>query len=185
MPGTKALRFWLNLGIMLLWVSLVSQLGHERLLPQRRSPADALHPLQRTYPLHTGLVMAVESLVAQGPHPRRLTKKGAPPMTEQNQARDLLATLRVALAQLEGTLGLAREAVEEVTSQAERVRESVEALQELRPRDDTLVGVEMLLDAAVDFVEAFQELDSGILDAQAEVDTLEAEIVDNEESRNA
>src|SRR5215831_5877093 len=106
-------------------------------------------------------------------------------MTEHHQAQDLVATLRDALHKLEGTLGLTREGVEEVASQAERVRESVEALQELRPRDDTLVEIEMLLDAAVDFVEAFQELDSGILDAQAEVDTRAAEIADNEESRDA
>ena len=106
-------------------------------------------------------------------------------MTEQNHARDLLATLRDALHKLEGTLRLTREGVEEVASQAERVRESVEALQELRPRDDTLVEIEMLLDAAVDFVEAFQELDSGILDAQAEVDTRAAEMADDEESQDA
>ena len=64
MPGTKALRFWLILGIVLLWVSLISQLCHEILLPRMRSLADALHPLQRTYPLHAGLLMAVEGLVA-------------------------------------------------------------------------------------------------------------------------
>ena len=97
----------------------------------------------------------------------------------------MLATLRDALHKLEGTLGLTREGVEEVARQAERVRESVDALQELRPRDDTLVGVEMLLDAAVDFVEAFQELDSSILDAQAEVDTRAAEMADDEESQDA
>ena len=33
-------------------------------------------------------------------------------MTEQNQVRDLLATLRDALHKLEGTLGLTREGVE-------------------------------------------------------------------------
>jgi hypothetical protein len=42
----------------------------------------------------------------------------------------------------------------------------------------------MLVDAAVDFLEAFRELDAGILDAQAEVDALEAETADNEESRD-
>ena len=29
MPSTKALRFWLSLGIVCLWVSLLSQLCHE------------------------------------------------------------------------------------------------------------------------------------------------------------
>ena len=64
MPGTKALRFWLILGIMFLWVSLISQLCHAFLLARVRGPADALHPLQRTYPLHAGLIMAVLGLVA-------------------------------------------------------------------------------------------------------------------------
>ena len=64
MPGTKALRFWLILGIVFLWVSLMSQLCHEFLLARVRSPADVLHPIQRTYPLHAGLTMAVMGLVA-------------------------------------------------------------------------------------------------------------------------
>jgi hypothetical protein len=64
MPGTKALRFWLILGIVFLWVSLMSQLCHEFLLARVRSPADVLHPMQRTYPLHAGLTMAVTGLVA-------------------------------------------------------------------------------------------------------------------------
>jgi len=64
MPGTKALRFWLILGIVLLWVSLISQVCHEILLARVRGPADALHPLQRAYPLHAGLITAVMGLVA-------------------------------------------------------------------------------------------------------------------------
>jgi hypothetical protein len=104
-------------------------------------------------------------------------------MTEQHQARDLLATLRDALDKLEVTLGLAREDVDEVASQADRLREGVAALRE--QREDTLVGIDMLIDAAVDFVEAFRALDAGTLDAQAEVDTLAAEMADDEESRNA
>jgi hypothetical protein len=64
MPGTKALRFWLILGIVFLWVSLMSQLYHEFLLARVRSPADVLHSMQRTYPLHAGLTMAVTGLVA-------------------------------------------------------------------------------------------------------------------------
>ncbi len=103
-------------------------------------------------------------------------------MTEQNQARDLLATLRDALHQLEVSLGRTREGVEEVASQAERLREGVAALCELRQREDISVGIEMLVDAAVDFLEAFRELAAGILDAQADVDTLEAEMADAEES---
>ena len=64
MPGTKALRFWLILGIVFLWVSLMSQLCHEFLLARVRSPEDVLHPMQRMYPLHAGLTMAVTGLVA-------------------------------------------------------------------------------------------------------------------------
>jgi len=97
-------------------------------------------------------------------------------MTEQNQARALLATLRDALQQLEGTLGRTREGVDEIASQAERLRDGVEALCELRQREDTSVGIEMFVDAAVDLLEAFRALESGILDVQAEVDTLETEI---------
>ena len=106
-------------------------------------------------------------------------------MTEHNQARDLLATLRDALHTLEGTLGLTREGVDEVASQAERLREGVAALCEIRQREDISVGIEMLVDAAVDFLEAFRELDAGILDAQADIDTLEAEMADDEERRDA
>ena len=100
-------------------------------------------------------------------------------MTEQNQARNLLATLRDALHKLEVTLGRTREGVDEIASQAERIRDSVAALCELRQREDTSVGIEMFIDAAVDLLEAFRELESGILDVQAEVDTLEAEMADD------
>jgi hypothetical protein len=106
-------------------------------------------------------------------------------MTETNQARDLLATLRDALHQLEVTLGRTREGVDEIASQADRLRAGVEALGELRQREDTSVGIEMFVDAAVDLLEAFRELESGILDVQAEVDTLEAEMADDEDGREA
>ena len=97
-------------------------------------------------------------------------------MTEQNQARGLLATLRDSLHQLEGTLECTRDGVEEIASQAERLRAGVEALGDLQPREDTSVGIEMFVDAAVDLLEAFRALESGLLDVQAEVDTLEVEI---------
>jgi uncharacterized small protein (DUF1192 family) len=106
-------------------------------------------------------------------------------MTEQNQARDLLAMLRDALSKLEGTLRRTRENVDEIASQAERLRDGVGALCELWQREDTSVGIEMFVDAAVDFLEAFRELESGLLDVQAEVDMLEAEMEDKENSRDA
>ena len=104
-------------------------------------------------------------------------------MTETNKARDLVATLRDALHQLEGALGRTRGGVDEIASQAERIRDSVAALGDLRQREDTSVGIEMFVDAAVDLLDAFRELESGILDVQAEVDTLAEEIAD-EESRD-
>jgi hypothetical protein len=106
-------------------------------------------------------------------------------MTEQNQSRDLLATLRDALHQLEGALGRTRDGIDEIAGQAERLRAGVEALGELRQREDTSVGMEMFVDAAVDLLEAFRELESGILDVQAEVDTLAAEMADDENGREA
>jgi uncharacterized phage infection (PIP) family protein YhgE len=100
-------------------------------------------------------------------------------MTETNKTRELLATLRDALQQLASNLERTRAGVDEVASQAERLREGVAALGELRQREDTSVGIEMLVDAAVDLLEAFRELDAGLLDAQADVDTLEAEMADD------
>jgi hypothetical protein len=106
-------------------------------------------------------------------------------MTEENQARDLLATLRDALQQLAFNLELARSGVDGAASQAERIRDRMAALCDLWQREDTSVGIEMLVDAAVDFLEAFRALEAGLLDAQTEVDTLEEELADNENSREA
>ena len=100
-------------------------------------------------------------------------------MTEQNQARDLLATLRDALQQLGFNLERTRSGVDGVASQAERIRDSVAALCDLWQREDTSVGIEMLVDAAVDFLTAFRALEAGLLDAQTEVDTLEEELADD------
>ena len=100
-------------------------------------------------------------------------------MTEQNQTRALLATLRNALQQLEFNLELTRSGVDGVASQAERIRDSVTALCDLWQREDTSVGIEMLVDAAVDFLTAFRALEAGLLDAQTEVDTLEEELADD------
>ena len=99
-------------------------------------------------------------------------------MTEQNQARDLVATLRDALQKLEFSLGRTRDGVDEITSQTERLRAGVEALGELRQREATSVGIEMFVDAAVDLLEAFRALEAGLLDVQAEVDSLEAAMED-------
>jgi hypothetical protein len=106
-------------------------------------------------------------------------------MTEQNQARDLVATLRDALQKLELTLGRTRDSVDEIASQTERLRAGVEALGELRQREATAVGIEMFVDAAVDLLEAFRALEAGLLDVQAEVDSLEAAMEDDAEGQQA
>jgi methyl-accepting chemotaxis protein len=100
-------------------------------------------------------------------------------MTEQNQVRDLLATLRDALQQLEVTIERTRDGVEAIASQTERLRAGVDALGALRQPEATAVGIDMFVDAAVDLLEAFRELESGLLDVQAEVDTLAAEMADD------
>ena len=96
-----------------------------------------------------------------------------------------MATLRDALRTLEGTLGRTREGVDEIASQAARLRESVEALGALQHREDTAVGIDMFVDAATAFLEAFRALEAGILDVQAEVDTLEAAMADDKDGRDA
>ena len=101
-------------------------------------------------------------------------------MTETNQAQNLLTTLRDALHQLAGAIERTRESVAEITSRAERLREGVEALCALRQREATSDGIDMFVDAAADLLAAFRALESGFLDAQADVDTLEEEIVDDD-----
>jgi hypothetical protein len=61
----------------------------------------------------------------------------------------------------------------------------VAALCDLRQREDTSIGIEMFVDAAVDLLEAFRALEAGILDVQAEVNSLEAELTDDEDGREA
>jgi hypothetical protein len=105
-------------------------------------------------------------------------------MTEQNQDRDLVATPRDALRQREDSLKRTREGIDAIASQAARLRDGVAALCKLRQCEDTSVGIDMFVDAAVDLLEAFRALESEILDVQAEVDMLAEEIAD-EESHDA
>ena len=58
-------------------------------------------------------------------------------MTEPNQAHTLVAMLRDALHKLEDHLEVMRDDVNEVAYQAERLRDGVAALCELRQREDT------------------------------------------------
>jgi hypothetical protein len=103
-------------------------------------------------------------------------------VAEPNQAHDLLTTLRDALHKLDGALGLARDGVAEIVSQVERLHAGVETLCDLRQREETPVGIDMLVDAAADLLAAFRGLEGGILDAQADVDMLEAEMADEGEA---
>ena len=104
-------------------------------------------------------------------------------MTETNKMQDLLVTLRDALQKLDVNLGLTQDGVDEIANQVERLHTGVEALCNLQQREATSVGIDMLVDAAADFLAAFRELKSGLLDAQADVDMLEAEMADNEDGR--
>jgi hypothetical protein len=106
-------------------------------------------------------------------------------MTEQNQARDLVTTLRDALQKLEFSLERTRDGVDEIASQTERLRAGVEALGELRQREATAVGIEMFVDAAVELLGAFRALEAGLLDVQTEVDSLEAAMEDDAEGQQA
>ncbi len=106
-------------------------------------------------------------------------------MTETNKARDLVATLRDTLQKLAFNLDLTRAGVDEITSQVARLREDVEALCDLQQREATSVGIEMLVDAAVDLLAAFRALDAGLLDAQGDVDTLEAAMEDDADGQKA
>jgi hypothetical protein len=106
-------------------------------------------------------------------------------MTEHNQGRDLLTTLRDALQKLDFNLGLTRDGVDEIASQVERLHAGVEALCDLRQREETAVGIDMLVDAAADLLAAFRQLEAGVLEAQANVEALEAEMADEEDGREA
>ena len=81
--------------------------------------------------------------------------------------------------------GRGGESDNENASQAERIRDSVEALCDQRKREDTPVGIEMFVEVVVDFLEAFRALEAGIPDVQAEVNSLEAELTDDEDGREA
>src|SRR5690242_18586961 len=101
-------------------------------------------------------------------------------MTEQNQARNLLDTLRDTLHDLKGALERTREGVNEVGTHVARLREGIAALGHLRRREIPAVGVDMLVDAAAEFLAAFRELETGLGDAQGDVDILEAKLADDE-----
>jgi hypothetical protein len=101
-------------------------------------------------------------------------------MTETNRIRTLVATLREAVQEIESALGLTREGVDAIGQEAVRLREGLAALGALRRREDTAVGIDMVIDAAVALLQAFQDLELALPDAQAEMETLEAEREDED-----
>jgi hypothetical protein len=101
-------------------------------------------------------------------------------MTETNRIRTLVATLRAALQEIESELGLTRESVNAIGQEAVRLREGLAALGALRRREDASVGIDMLIDAAVALLQAFHDLELALPDAQADVETLEAEREDED-----
>ena len=101
-------------------------------------------------------------------------------MTETNRIRTLVATLREALHEIESELGLTREGVDAIGQEAVRLREGLAALGALRRREDTAVGIDMVIDAAVALLQAFQDLELALPDAEADLETLEAEREDED-----
>jgi hypothetical protein len=101
-------------------------------------------------------------------------------MTETNRIRTLVATLREALHEIESTLGLTREGVDAIGQEAVRLREGLAAVGALRRREDTAVGIDMVIDAAVALLQAFQDLELALPDVQADMETLEAESEDED-----
>ena len=101
-------------------------------------------------------------------------------MTETNRIRTLVATLREALHEIESALGLTREGVDAIGQEAVRLREGLAALGALRRREDAAVGIDMVIDAAVALLQAFQDLKLALPDAQADMETLEAEREDED-----
>ena len=101
-------------------------------------------------------------------------------MTETNRIRTLVATLRDALQEIESELGLMLEGVNAIGQDAVRLREGIAALGALRRREDTAVGIDMVIDAAVALLQAFQDLELALPDAQGDVETLEAEREDED-----
>jgi hypothetical protein len=114
-----------------------------------------------------------------------LTRKERQRMTETHKTRDLLATLRDALQQLACELSRTRDGVDAIATQVARIQESVAALGDLGQPEDTARDRDMLVAAATALLAAFRTLESGILDAQGAVDTLEAAMEDDEDGRDA
>ena len=101
-------------------------------------------------------------------------------MRQTNRLRTLVATLRAALHEMESALGRTREGVDAISQEAVRLRGGLAALSALRRREDTSVGIDMVIDDAGALLQAFQDLELALPDAQADLETLEAEREDED-----
>ena len=90
-------------------------------------------------------------------------------MTETNRIRTLVAMLRDALQEIESARGLTREGVDAIGQEAVRLREGLATLGALRRQENTAVGIDMVIDAAVALLQAFQDLELALPDAQGDV----------------
>jgi hypothetical protein len=81
---------------------------------------------------------------------------------------------------MESALGLTREGVDAIGQEAVCLREGIAALSALRRQEATAVGIDMVIAAAVALLQAFQDLELALPDAQADVETLEAEMEDED-----
>ena len=95
-------------------------------------------------------------------------------MTERNQTQTLVATLHDALHKIASALGRTREEVDAIDQEAARLREGIAALGALQQREDTSVGIDMVIDAAVALLQAVHDLAMALPDAQTDVETLAA-----------
>ena len=106
-------------------------------------------------------------------------------MTEQHQTRPLLATLRDALQEMDAELERMREGIDAIDAQAARPREGLAALGALRQDEIAAVGIDMVIDAVTELLQVVNDLEAALPDAQADVETLEAEMEDEQDGRNA
>jgi DNA repair exonuclease SbcCD ATPase subunit len=106
-------------------------------------------------------------------------------MTEQHQAQTLMTALRDALQEIEEELGRMRQGIDAIDALATRLREGLAALGALRQDAIAAVGIDMVIDAATELLQACNDLEATLPDAQADVETLEAEMEDEQDGRNA
>src|SRR5687767_499638 len=103
-------------------------------------------------------------------------------MTEQHQVRTLVATLRDALHAMDAELERMREGIDEIDAQAARLRDGIAALGALRQEEPAAVGIDMVIDAVTELLQACNDLASALPDAQADVEALESELAEDEDA---